>query len=229
MKRKTKHLAMAISVALGTTALGIQAQVVVDGGLVIKDVETAQVMDMHLCADSTGATGATGEVGRCPPIVGGTGAGWTPCPAGMSFALMGDTDGSKIDNDDDRYFNILDDNQDDSGSSTSRTSFLNCGGTLSNFSVTLSQDPGESSESDAYVFTVMSPAGTTTSLGCTVTADSTSCSNTNSISLAPCNTINVRSEPMNNPSVEPDVDNVSSTFTLDGTVCSDLFPPIYDQ
>jgi len=166
MKRRTKHLAMAISVALGTTALGIQAQVVVDGGLVIKDVETAQIMDMHLCADSTGATGATGEVGRCPPIAGGTGA------TGPSI-IGGAT--KDIKKNEDRYFGLFGSpNANSSDTESDVQGIVPKTGSVTDFYVLLSDTNDAASSS--YTFTLRKD-GSDTSVTCQVTTTD-SCNDT---------------------------------------------------
>jgi len=75
MNRKTRHLALAVSIALGTTAVGIQAQtVVITKELQVPDIVNQPEYDLNVCADS-GASGATGTFGKCASslLVGPTG------------------------------------------------------------------------------------------------------------------------------------------------------------
>jgi hypothetical protein len=73
------------------------------------------------------------------------------------------------------------------------------GGTLTNFSVTLSADPSNGNGTQTYGFTVM-VNGIASALTCTVTQGSTTCNDSvHSVALTPGQTVNVRSVPGSTP------------------------------
>lgn len=97
MNRRTRHLAIAVSVALGTAAAGIQADVEIDPNLVIKQIASQPGFPNPMCySGGTGATGGgvPGEVGNCAVFPkGDTGATGATGPKGDTGATgpKGDT------------------------------------------------------------------------------------------------------------------------------------------
>lgn len=74
MKNRSRQLAIAVSVALGTAIVGIQADTVFtpDNGVVITNIGAQPNFDKHVCYSPTGATGGAigpepkiGELGNC--------------------------------------------------------------------------------------------------------------------------------------------------------------------
>ena len=97
---------------------------------------------------------------------------------------------------------------------------VRCGGTLSNFSVTLSAAAGVSP--DAYTFTVMTGGGiTATSIACTITGTGTTCTDTSaptSVVLAAGTVVNVAIASTNSPNGP--TATWTATYTNDGTAFS---------
>jgi collagen type VII alpha len=139
----------------------------------------------------TGATGATGDTGPTGPT-GPTGT--AACVAADSIALSGGTNGANVGTVVSNYSSLLS-LANPSTSATNGISAVICGGTLSNFAVSLSGAPDNgSSGTQSYTFTV-NVNGVNTALACTISELATSCSNPGSIALASSQTVNVQITP----------------------------------
>ena len=92
MNRRTRQLALAVSIALGTAGAGLQADITIDpgagNGVVIPNINDQPDFDVYTC-HSSGATGASRRTGQLRHA-----SGRTDGPSGCDGARRADgTDG----------------------------------------------------------------------------------------------------------------------------------------
>jgi hypothetical protein len=147
-------------------------------------------------AGPTGAAGAAGTTGPAGPT-GSTGAtGAAACVAG-TVALNGGTNSANLSTSASNYASLIAATT-PSATTTNGNAPVLCGGTLSNFAVTLSGTPNNGGGTQQYTFTVM-VNGAASSLSCPISEFATTCSDAGSITLNPGDVVNVQSTPSGTP------------------------------